>query len=211
MSPLLTAGKTLTYLAALLAQITDLATQIGLGIVLALLLLRFLIDRLNINPFGRLAYYARRPTNQWFYEIKNSQLYQPLRQAFGFDPLWLLVIVACVVFFFLMRSLVQDVSIVLQSLGITLSLFGEGQALLGARALLGTVLLTLIYFLMALMTLLVINSWFGLFDRPAHWAGRRIYPVLYSFDSSGRLGPFVFLLTFWLLSFVAGAVQMTFF
>ncbi|MBI1765170.1 MAG: hypothetical protein HYR56_27475 [Acidobacteria bacterium] len=211
MSPLITAGRSLLTLAAWLTATTDLLIQIALGLVLVLLLIRFLVDKFNLNPFGRIAYYARRPTNKWFYEIKNSQFYQPLRQAFGFDPLWILLIVAFVLFFYLLRSLVQDVAILLSSIGYTLNYFGEGAMLQGVRAVIGTVLLAAIYFLMALMTILVIYSWFGLFDRAADWAGRRIYPVLYSFDSSGRLGPLIFLLAFLILGFVASAVQNAFF
>lgn len=211
MSPLITAGRSLLTLAAWLTATTDLLIQLALGIVLVLLLIRFLVDKFNLNPFGRIAYYARRPTNKWFYEIKNSQFYQPLRQAFGFDPLWILLIVAFVLFFYLLRSLVQDVAILLSSIGITLNYFGEGAMLQGVWAVIGTVLLAAIYFLMMLMTILVIYSWFGLFDRAADWAGRRIYPVLYSFDSSGRLGPLIFLLAFLILGFVASAVQNAFF
>jgi hypothetical protein len=211
MSPLTQAGDLFVTLAAWLALVTDYVIQIALVIVIALLVIRFIVDRLDLNPFGRLAYYARRPTNKWFYEIKNSQFYQPLKHAFGFDPLWLLLLVAFALLFYLLRSMVQDVAILLQALGITLRSFGAGETLLGARALLGTVLLALIYFLMLLMTILVINSWFGLFDRAAFWAGRRIYPILYSFDSSGRLGPLVFLLMFFLLGIAAAAVQSTFF
>lgn len=156
MSPLITAGRSLLTLAAWLTATTDLLIQIALGLVLVLLLIRFLVDKFNLNPFGRIAYYARRPTNKWFYEIKNSQFYQPLRQAFGFDPLWILLIVAFVLFFYLLRSLVQDVAILLSSIGYTLNYFGEGAMLQGVRAVIGTVLLAAIYFLMALMTILVI-------------------------------------------------------
>lgn len=211
MSPLISAGQTLLKLAAWLTAVTDFVLQLALALVLVLLLIRFLVDKFNLNPFGRLAYYARRPTNKWFYEIKNSQFYQPMRQAFGFDPLWILLIVAFALFFYLLRSLVLDVAILLQCIGFTLSYFGDGQMVRGVSALIGTLILTLIYFLMALMTILVIYSWFGLFDRAASWAGRRIYPILYSFDSSGRLGPMVFLLAFLLLGFAAAAIQAAFF
>lgn len=211
MSPLITAGQSLLTLAAWLTAVTNLLLQIAIGIVLVLLLIRFLVDKFDLNPFGRIAYYARRPTNKWFYEIKNSQFYQPMRQAFGFDPLWVLLIIAFALFFYLLRSLVLDVAVLLQCIGFTLSYFGAGQMVRGVSALIGTVILSLIYFLMALMTILVIYSWFGLFDRAANWAGRRIYPILYSFDSSGRLGPLVFLLAFLLLGFAAAAIQAAFF
>jgi hypothetical protein len=211
MSPLLTISDYLKSLAGWLSAISQTAIYIGLAIALTLLLLRFLTDKLNFNPFSRFAYYARRPTEKWFYEIKGSQFYRPIRQALGFDPAYLLLLLAFVILFYLLNSLISFLGALLSFLSVTLNAFGVGDAVAGGRYLLGTVLLALLYFLMALMTILVIHSWFGLFDRPAHWAGRRIYPLLYSIDPSGRLGPFLFIILFLLLSFVAGAVQSIFF
>lgn len=211
MSPLITAGQFLRTLADWLERIAGYVTTIALVIIIVLLLIRFLVERFNLNPFGRLTYYARRPTDRWFYEIKGSQFYQPIKRALGFEPVWVLLLLAFVLLFFLVRSLVNDVTLLLSCLGITLERFGAGDALAGLWASIGTVLLGLIYFLMALMTILVINSWFGLFDRAAYWAGQRIYPILRSFDSSGRLGPFVFLIMFFLLSLLAQAVVSAFF
>jgi len=211
MSPLLTISDYLKSLAGWLSAISQTAIYIGLAIALTLLLLRFLTDKLNFNPFSRFAYYARRPTEKWFYEIKGSQFYHPIRQALGFDPAYLLLLLAFVILFYLLHSLISFLVALLTFLSVTLNAFGMGDAVAGGRYLLGTVLLALLYFLMALMTILVIHSWFGLFDRPAHWAGRRIYPLLYSIDPSGRLGPFLFIILFLILSFVAGAVQSIFF
>jgi hypothetical protein len=211
MSPLITVSELLDHLAKWLNYISQTAIYIGLAIALALLLVRFLVDKLDFNPFSRFAYYARRPTEKWFYEIKNSQLYRPIRQALGFDPAYLLLLLAFVLLFYLLSSLVSFLIALLSYLALTLNAFGMGAMVTGGRYLLGTLLLALIYFLMTLMTILVINSWFGLFDRSAHWAGRRIYPLLQSLDPSGRLGPLLFLLLFILLSFVAGAVQSIFF
>lgn len=211
MSLLLTISEALNNLAKWLNAVSQTAIYIGLAIALTLLLLRFLTDKLHFNPFSRVAYYARRPTEKWFYEIKGSQFYHPIRQALGFDPAYLLLLLAFVLLFYLFYSLISFLVALLSFLSITLSAFGVGDALAGGRYLLGTLLLALIYFLMALMTILVIHSWFGLFDRPAHWAGRRIYPLLYSIDPSGRLGPLLFIIFFLLLSFVAGAVQSIFF
>jgi hypothetical protein len=113
--------------------------------------------------------------------------------------------------FFLLRSLIDDVASLLGCLSITLIRFGSGNSLSGVQALLGMALLGLIYFVMGLMTVLIINSWFGLFDGWAYWAGRRIYPLLRSLDPSGKLGPWAFLLAFLLLSIVAAAVRRAFF
>jgi hypothetical protein len=211
MSPLISAGEWIRLIAAWLQLIAHYAANIALALAILLLLIRFLVDHFDSNPFGRFAYYARRPTNKWFYEIKGSQFYRPVKQALGFEPIWVLLLLAFVLFFFLLRSLVDDVTLLLNCVGITLTRFGTGDTLSGVQGLIGTILLGLIYFLMGLMTILVINSWFGLFDRAAYWAGRRIYPLLRSFDSSGRLGPLIFLLLFFLLSLFAGAVLRAFF
>jgi len=211
MSPLLTVSDFLKSLAIWLNAISQIAIYIGLAISLTLLLLRFLLDKFDFKPFSRFTYYARRPTDKWFYEIKNSQLYRPIRQALGFDPAYLLLLLAFVLLFYLLNSLISFVVALISHLSDTLNAFGMGATLVGGRYLIGTLLLATIYFLMALMTILVIHSWFGLFDRAAYWAGRRIYPLLNSLDSSGRLGPLIFILAFILLSFVASAVQSIFF
>lgn len=211
MSLLLTISDFLKSLALGISAISKTAISIGLAIALTLLLLRFLTDKLNFNPFSRFAYYARRPTEKWFYEIKGSQFYRPIRQALGFDPAYLLLLLAFVLLFYLLYSLVSFLVALLGALSITLNAFGMGAPIEGGRYLVGTLLLATIYFLMALMTILVIHSWFGLFDRPAHWAGRRIYPLLYSIDPSGRLGPLLFIILFLLLGFAADAVQSIFF
>lgn len=211
MSPLVTAGELLRTIAAWVQLIAHYATTIALVVVIALLLIRFLAERFNLNPFGRLIYYARRPTDRWFYEIKGSMFYQPIKRALGFEPVWVLMLLAFVLLFFLVRGLIDDVTLLLSCIGVTLVQFGSGNVFAGVWALLGTLLLGVIYFLMTLMTILVINSWFGLFDRAAHWAGRRIYPLLRSFDSSGRMGPLVFIIMFFLLSLLAQAVLRAFF
>ncbi|HEX2488877.1 MAG TPA: hypothetical protein VHR27_05715 [Blastocatellia bacterium] len=211
MSPLIAAGEAIRSFAALLQLTATYLANIALAVAIALVLIRFLVDRYNINPFGRIVYYARRPTEKWFYAIKNSQFYRPIKQALGFEPIWLMLLLGFVILFFLLRSLISDVTLLLGCVSETLFHFGRGDTILGTRALIGTLLLGIIYFLMALMTILVIHSWFGLFERAGFWAGRRIYPILLSFDPSGRLGPLIFLLAFLLLSLVAGAVQLAFF
>lgn len=211
MSPLISAGEWIQWIAVSLQLISHYVANAALALAILLILVRFLIEHFEINPFGRFAYYVRRPTEKWFYEIKGSQFYRPIKQALGFEPIWLLMLLAFVLFFFLLRGLIDDVVVLLNCVGITLKQFGLGNILSGVQALIGTLLLGVIYFLMALMTILVINSWFGLFDRAAYWAGRRIYPLLRSFDPSGRLGPMIFLLMFFLLSLIAGAVLRAFF
>jgi len=211
MDPLIAAGNAINLFADFLQITASYVANIALAVAIALVLIRFLVDRYNVNPFGRVVYYARRPTEKWFFEIKSSPIYRPIKQALGFEPIWIMLLLGFVILFFLLRSLIGDVTLLLKYVGLTLIKFGGGDMISGARALLGTVLLGVIYFLMALMTILVIHSWFGLFDRAGYWAGRRIYPILLSFDPSGRLGPLIFILAFLLLNLVAGAVQIAFF
>jgi hypothetical protein len=211
MSPLITVARYIMDVVGLLGLYSSLAIKIALGVFVALVLIRYLLDRFSKNPFGKLTFYLRKPTNKWFYEVKNSQFYYPARQAFGFDPSWLLLILGAACFFYLLSSLISQVLMWLQSVGVTLLYFGSGRTLAGVWALVGLVLLALLYFLMILMTILVINAWFGFFRNASVWAGRKIYPLLASFDPSGRLGPIIFFIAFLLLGFVAGAVQAGFF
>ena len=211
MGPLIFAGEAIRSFAALLQTTATIVANIALAVAIALVLIRFLADRYNLNPFGRVVFYARRPTEKWFYGIKSSQFYHPIKQALGFEPIWIMLLLGFVILFFLLRSLISDVTLLLNCVGVTLTYFGGGDTISGFKALIGTLLLAIIYFLMALMTILVIHSWFGLFERAGFWAGRRIYPILLSFDPSGRLGPLIFLLAFLLLNLVAGAVQLAFF
>jgi hypothetical protein len=211
MGPLFNAGEAVGSFALILQTVAYYVANVALAVAIVLVLIRFLVDRYNVNPFGRFVYYARRPTEKWFYEIKSSQFYRPIKQALGFEPIWVMLLLAFVILFFLLRGLVDYTTTLLGGVSSTLKYFGIGDTLLGGRALIGTVLLAIIYFLMALMTILVIHSWFGLFERAGYWAGRRIYPILLSFDPTGRIGPLIFLLAFLLLGLVASAVQRAFF
>jgi hypothetical protein len=211
MSPLITAGNFFQNAALWLAVIAGTAANIALAVVLGLILLRFLFDYFNLSPFGKFAYYIRKPTNRWFYEIKESQFYYPLRRTFGFDPIWILLLLAFVLFFFLLRGLIGDVVVFLSCISKTLVAFGQGEIVTAVKYLIGTVLIGMIFFLMGMMTVLVIHSWFGLFDRAAFWAGQRIYPLLRSFDRSGQFGGLIFLIAFFVLGFVSQAVLVAFF
>src|SRR5262245_18904058 len=149
MSPLITAGNLINSFAILLQTVVYYVANIALAVAIALVLIRFLADRYNLNPFGRLVYYARRPTEKWFYEIKGSQFYRPIKQALGFEPIWVMLLLAFVILFFLLRGLVDYTTTLLAGLSRTLTYFGIGDTVLGGKALIGTALLGLIYFVMA--------------------------------------------------------------
>lgn len=211
MSPLITAGRFFQNAALWLSNIAGMAANVALAVALGLILLRFVIEYFEISPFGKFAYYVRKPTNRWFYEIKESQFYYPLRRSFGFDPIWIMLLLAFVLLFFLLRGLIGDVVVFLGCISKTLVAFGVGDMVSAVKNLIGTLLLGLIFFLMGLMTILVIHSWFGLFDRAAFWAGQRIYTLLRSVDPSGQFGGLIFIVAFFLLSFVSQAVMVAFF
>jgi len=158
MGPLIFAGEAIRSFAALLQTTATIVANIALAVAIALVLIRFLADRYNLNPFGRVVFYARRPTEKWFYGIKSSQFYHPIKQALGFEPIWIMLLLGFVILFFLLRSLISDVTLLLNCVGVTLTYFGGGDTISGFKALIGTLLLAIIYFLMALMTILVIHS-----------------------------------------------------
>ncbi|MFN0110766.1 MAG: hypothetical protein ACKVZH_18050 [Blastocatellia bacterium] len=211
MSSLSSAGLFLQDQAITLLSLTRTTAKIVLLVAVALILIRVLVDKYDFNPFGRLIYYLCRPTNRWFYEVRSSPIYRPVKNALRFDPAGLLLLLAAAVMYFLVTDLVNDALTLLLCVGRTLVGFGTGAIAFAIKALIGTALLAVIYFLTALMTVLVIHSWFGLFDRWAYKAGQHIYPLIHKLDRNNRLGPFAFLIAFLLLGVLANIVLRAFF
>lgn len=207
MSPLVTAGEFIGRAAFWLQLVTQYAASLVLALAIIFLLIRYLSTRYDLNPFGRMVYYTRRITDRWFYAVKGSPLYRSIRPAVRFDPVWVLLLIAFVMLFLLVRSLLENMTAWLGCLGGTLMRFGLQDPQAGVGTVFGLAVLGLLYFLMGLMTILVINSWFGLFERWAYWAGRRIYPLLRSLDPKNKLGLWAFLVAFFLLSIIANAVR----
>src|SRR5215470_7049347 len=87
-------GDMLDTLAKLIGFGASWVIYITVGAMILLLLLRWLADVLNTNPFGRLIYYLRKPTNEMVYYIRSSQFYFPLKQALKFDPTYLMALLA---------------------------------------------------------------------------------------------------------------------
>ncbi len=215
MSLLITIGELLRAAADWLVFNADSIRLFVMLLGLGLVVIGPLLDKLNVSPFGRFYQAARRPADQWFADIRNSQFYYPLKRAFFKanlpDAVWFILALAFLLVFVFFPSWVSYVASLLSYSGLTLIQFGEGRLLRGAWSLLGTVLVALLYYLMALMTILVFNSWFGFFKHYAYLAGRRINPLLYRFDPSGRYAMIVFLLAFLVLQFAAGFVASIFF
>lgn len=211
MSSLNTVGFYLQTLAGFIKLGIGYAIPFAMAIVILLLLIRFVVERYKLSPFGKVAFYAVRPTEGWFRQAKSSQFYYGLKKALPFEPIWLLLLLGFAFFFYLLSLLANNVVMFLLALSQTCGYFGNGRVGAGMQAVIGCVLLFVVYAAMAMMTILVINSFFGLLGRPAQWAGKYIYPLLSSVDRTGSLAPLIFLLAFWLLGALASAVQISFF
>jgi len=206
-----TLGGMLEKLADLISKGTDYIIFYTAAAVAILLLLRWITDTLNTNPFGRLTYYLRKPTNDLFYYVRSSQFYIPLKQALRFDPLYLLVLIAVAIVWYVTLSVIGYLTTVLGGLGDSLNSLAAGDVARGVKTLIGTSLLAVIFFLMTLMTIVFINWISGRFNRAAYWSMHRISPLLRVFEFGGAFAGFSFLILWLVLSFAASAVRAVFF
>ncbi len=181
-----------------------------LVVVIILIILRVIVDALKLSPFGKFAYYTTRPANRMIGNMRNSQFYYPLKRAFGFDPALLMVFVAAALFCYLGYILVGYINTILWAVANSLIRFGTGNVWSGSRYLLGTILISAIIFLLTLMLLTVMSSWFGIFPRLGQKADQRIRPLLRIFDFGGMWSPFAFIFLMLALNLALNAVQMLF-
>jgi hypothetical protein len=204
-------GDMLITLADWISQIARLLINITVGAVVIFLALRWLNDVLVANPFGRLSYYLRKPTNDLVYYVRSSQFYFPLKQALRFDPTYLLVLIAVAIVWYVALSVIGYLNTVLGRLGMSLKLLAAGDVARGVYTLIGTSLLAVIFFLMTLMTIVFINWISGRFNRAAYWSMHRISPLLRIFEFGGAFAGFSFLILWLVLSLAASAVGAVFF
>jgi hypothetical protein len=204
-------GDMLIKLAGLISWIAGYLINITVGALVILLLLRWVNDALGSNPFGRLSYYLRKPTNDLVYYVRSSQFYIPLKQALRFDPLYLMVLIAVAIVWYVTLSVIGYLTTVLGGLGGSLNSLAAGNVAGGVKTLIGTSLLAVIFFLMTLMTIVFINWISGRFNRAAYWSMHRISPLLRIFEFGGALAGFSFLILWLVLSFAASAVRAVFF
>ncbi len=204
-------GDMLIILADWISRIARLLINITVGAVVILLALRWLNDALGANPFGRLSYYLRKPTNDLVYYVRSSQFYFPLKQALRFDPTYLLVLIAVAIVWYVALSVIGYLNTVLGGLGASLKLLAAGDVARGVYTLIGTSLLAVIFFLMTLMTIVFINWISGRFNRAAYWSMHRISPLLRIFEFGGAFAGFTFLILWLVLSLAASAVGAVFF
>jgi hypothetical protein len=209
---LATAGAAIMELVATLRLIISLAVNVTIAVAVVLLLARWIIDAANLNPFGRIAHYIRQPTNEMIYRARSSQFYLPLKRAFGFDPAIIMILVALAILWVLVNGVFSDLFTVMLCLGRSIDAFGAGNPFLGARYLIGTILLAAIFFLLALMTIIFINWIFGFLNNVAYRAMERLAPLLRIFEFGGIFAGWSFLILWLVLSwFAAPAVMWVFF
>lgn len=204
-------GDMFVKLAGWISEAASYLIYITVGALVILLLLRWVSDALGANPFGRLSYYLRKPTNDLVYYVRSSQFYFPLKQALRFDPTYLLVLIALAIVWYVALSIIGYSNIVLRGLGGSLNLLAEGNVARGVYTLIGTSLLAVIFFLMTLMTIVFINWISGRFNRAAYWSMHRISPLLRVFEFGGAFAGFSFLILWLVLSLAASAVRVVFF
>jgi hypothetical protein len=204
-------GDMLIILAEWISRIARLLINITVGAAVIFLALRWVNDALGSNPFGRLSYYLRKPTNDLVYYVRSSQFYIPLKQALRFDPTYLLVLIAVAIVWYVALSIITYLNIILTKLGLSLSLLAAGYVTRGVFTLIGTSLLAVIFFLMTLMTVVFINWISGRFNRAAYWSMHRISPLLRIFEFGGMFAGFSFVILWIVLSLAASAVSAVFF
>jgi hypothetical protein len=204
-------GDMLIILAGWISQIARLLINITVGALVILLLLRWITDALGANPFGRLSYYLRKPTNDLVYYVRSSQFYFPLKQALRFDPTYLMVLIAVAIIWYVALSIIGYFNTVLGGLGIGINYLAAGNVARGLYTLIGASLLAAIFFLMTLMTIVFINWISGRFNRAAYWSMHRISPLLRIFEFGGVFAGFSFLILWLVLSLAASAVSVVFF
>jgi hypothetical protein len=204
-------GKLLIDAARHLSWFIQLAFNLIIGAFVVLLLLRWVTDRLQINPFGRIAFYLRRATNDLIYYARNSRFYLPLKQAVGFDPSFLMALLALGLIWFLVPTFLGSIPLVLSGIGMALRHFAFGAVSKGVSALIGSLLLGLIFFLMALMVILFVNWVSGALNRAANEATYRLAPLLRTFEFGGVMAGWSFPLLWIALYLASSIVRSAFF
>lgn len=204
-------GDMLRILADRISFVAGFLVNITVGAVIIFLVLRWINDAMGANPFGRLSYYLRKPTDDLVYYVRNSQFFFPLKQALRFDPTYLMVLIAVAIVWYVALSIIGYLNTVLSGLGEGLNLLAAGAVARGVFTLIGTALLAVIFFLMTLMTVVFINWISGRFNRAAYWSMHRISPLLRIFEFGGVFAGFSFLILWLVLTLAAGAVRAVFF
>ncbi len=210
-SPITLVGR---YVIDAVQIINSFSTFVYFVIIIAVVtavLLYVIVEALQLNPFGRFAHYARQPGNELLRHMRSSRFYYPLKRALGFDPAILMLLIATALVCFVASWIIGYLTLLLSGLGSSLLAIGGGEVLTGIWRLTGVILLSVIFYLMALMTVVFVNWLFGLFGRVAYLALERIGPLLRIFEFGGIFTGWSFLILWIALYLAAGAVQFIFF
>jgi hypothetical protein len=205
------AGEFLIESVGYLQSFVQLAIGATMAIVIGLLVVRYLPELLKLNPFGQTYQALRRPTDELIYHMRRSHFYTPLRRTLGFDPAMLMVLISLAILWYVVSGVLQNLFFIGRGLGLSLIAFGSGALFGGVRYLTGTVLLAILFFLMALMTIVFVNWLFGLFQRAGWWALDRLTPLLRVFEFGGTFAGWSFMILWIAISFASTAVQAIFF
>jgi hypothetical protein len=203
-------GRMIFSTVDIMREIVQLVIGITIGLVIALLIIRFLTDLFKLSPFGRIYQSVRRPTDELYHRMRTSHFYYPLRRSFGFDPTIIMILIALAISWYVVYIVSNYLFRILTGLGDSLDLLGTGEIFGGARILIGSFLLAVIFFLMTLMTIVFVNWLFGLMRRAAFWSMERLTPLLKIFEFGGVLAGFSFIILWIALIFAAAAVEAIF-
>lgn len=152
--------------------------RIGVGVVIALILLRLLIKWLNLNPFGTLAYHVLRLTEPMVAPLRRN----PLGMHAGKDlaPI-LLIVLVIIIAYFLLGLLGQFHEVTYLMLN-GLSFILAGESLPGLWRCLGAVVLGGLALVTTCIVVHVVFSWVGVYGyRLSRFVMRMSEPVLSPF------------------------------
>lgn len=204
------AGQYIILAAQLIGQLSWYI-YIGFMLIIGLLVLvRYLVEPLRLNPFSRLVYNLMRPSSVLLGHMRKSQIYYPLRRFLRFDPAVLMLLIAAVVVCYAVSIVISYLLTIMSGVGRSLIAFGDGFASDGLRYLVGSLLLTAIFYLLVLMLILLVNWVFGVFAAAAHRALERIMPLLRIFKFRGVFAQWSFMILAIALSIATALVQAIF-
>jgi hypothetical protein len=195
------------YLARLLPEVAKYIFGVVILFVFIILTLRMLADVMKLNPFGKFAYYSTQPANRMMGYMRSSPFYYPLKRALGFEPSVLMAFFATVLLCYVTFVIVNYVSTSLLAIANLLLAMSKPDLFLAGRYLIGTTLIIIVFFLMTLMTLIFINSIFGLVKGGARFALQRLQPLLDLFERRLPWPGMSFILLWIILLVVASAVN----
>ncbi|MBP6822138.1 MAG: hypothetical protein KA368_11390 [Acidobacteria bacterium] len=208
---LASAGLSLTQLIGTVNYFVQSAINLIIGVVVILLIIRWLMDVFDVSPFGRITYYLRQPTDKLVGYARSSRFYYPMRQALKINPTILIALIGIAIVWFALMIMTGYLTMVVSDLALSLDAFGSGDVVSGVRFLIGTLLISAIFFLMSMMLLIFINWITGLFDHLAFRALRRLDPLLRVFEFGGKFAGWSFTLLWFALYLASRAVQAVFF